>query len=340
MKSLINKKYIEKDSQGGFIVPDTARGWAPNYKKAVELYLTTWNELFAEAAERDEFQFILALLRAKILVPPGWDTLENTVDAIDGVDKAARKVDGTRRLNLMLWAYGHIVEASDHYEIIANMVNIAGGQAYRAWNFPKMKVKRGKRERFREQTPNEKILEIRNRCKKLGLKDYTKPFIEVLDKDLRNAVYHSDYSTYMGMVRFRDSEGNDIEYGVDETNLVINRALALHETIKNLFYSYIASYEEPKVIDGSGNLEGLKIQIIVREKYGIMAVQEYPMGLGSFSCGTYRPGEKDKIAKGVFKLPPSETDRLNRFLDRLPMFLARQTLKIYNVFDKYRQPHS
>lgn len=328
------KKHFTKDEDGNFKVPSGAKGWAPNYKVAVESYLTLWNELFAKAQEADEFQFILALLRFRGIVYPGWDTLENTFDAIDGVMQATRKADGTSKLNLTLWAYGHIVEASDHYEIITNMVNIAGGKPYRAWNFPKKKVKRGKHEQKREQTPNEKILEIRKRCKDLGLKDYSQPFSEVLDKELRNAVYHSDYSTYMGMVRFRDSNGHAVEYDVDKTNLVINKALALHETIKNLFQAYIASYAQPEIIDGTDNFKGLKAQVIVRKKHGVMALQESPMHPGGFAVGVYKPGEQAKIAKGNYLLPASSSEELNKILARLPRPVARFVVKQYRRMHK------
>lgn len=329
------KKGFVKDDDGKIRASGKPKGWANNYQKAVEDYLTLWDELFEKAQEADEFQFIFALLRVRGIVYPGWDTFENTIDAFEGAMRAARKVDGTRRLNIVLWLYGHIVEASDHYEIIANMVNIAGGGSYRAWNFPKKKIKRGKQEQMREQTPNEKILEIRKRCKDLGLKDYSQPFAEVLDKDLRNAVYHSDYSVHMGMVRFRNNNGYDVEYDAEKTNLKVNQAMALHETIKNLFRSYTASYNEPKIIDASPGFspgQPMKAQVIVRKKHGVMAIQETPNNPGSFSCGIYKPGEQEKIRKGVYLLPPSRTDSLNRFLDRLPLPVARKVLKIYNFF--------
>jgi hypothetical protein len=317
----------------GSIEARGAKGWASNYQKAVEDYVTLWDELFEKAQETDEFQFIFALLRVRGIVYPGWDTFENTIDAFEGTMKAARKVDGTRRLNILLWLYGHIVEASDHYEIIANMVNIAGGGSYRAWNFPKIKTRRG----MREQTPNEKILEIKKRCVSLGLKDYSKPFADVLDKDLRNAVYHSDYSVHMAVVRFRSADGYDIEYDAETTNLKVNQAMALHETIKNLFRGCTASYTEPKIIDASPGFspgQPMKAQVIVRKKHGVMAIQETPNNAGSFACGIYKPGEQEKIRKGIYLLPPSRTDRLNHFLDRLPLPLARKVLKLYNfLFD-------
>jgi hypothetical protein len=325
----MKKEFVRADD--GNIQAKGAKGWASNYQKAVEDYVTLWNELFEKAQEADEFQFIFALLRVRGIVYPGWDTFENTIDAFEGTMKAARKVDGTRRLNILLWLYGHIVEASDHYEIIANMVNIAGGGSYRAWNFPKIKTHRG----MREQTPNEKILEIKKRCDSLGLKDYSQPFAEVFDKDLRNAVYHSDYSVHTAMVRFRSADGYDVEYDAEKTNLKVNQAMALHETIKNLFGGYTASYTEPKIIDASPGFspgQPMKAQVIVRKKHGVMAIQETPSNPGSFACGIYKPGEKEKILKGIYLLPPSRTDELNRFLDRLPLSVASKVLRLYNFF--------
>ena len=308
-------KLAKKHRQQIAILEDTSKRYS---------YL--WNELFAKAQETGEFQFILNLLRFKGAADPGWDTFENTIGALRS---ASRLVKRTRydndRLNLMLWVYGHIVEASDHYEIIANMVNVAGGKEYRAWNFPP----KGSRTRWREWTPNEKITKIRQHCKSLGFKDYSAPFSEALDRDLRNAVYHSDYSTYMGAVRFRNRAGFHTEYDAEKTSAILSRGVAIHEVIKGLFQAYTASYDKPKIIECSHNFGTRRAQVIVRKKHGVMALQEGPMGSGGFAIGTYKPGENAKIAQGQYLLPASLGDELNKVLDRLPPPIAKIIVKLY-----------
>ncbi|MEK7096014.1 MAG: hypothetical protein AAB896_01860 [Patescibacteria group bacterium] len=328
-----SRKHFTKADDGTITAPKTRKPLPEHYKNAIEKYLTIWDELFEKAQEADEFQFIFALLRFKGMQSSGWDTFENTIDAFEGAMKASRRVDGTRKLNLLLWLYGHIVEASDHYEIIANMVNIAGGEEYHAWNFPKIRTRRG----MREQTPNEKILAIQANCQRLGLKDYTEPFTEVLDKELRNAIYHSDYSAYEGKVRFRSSSGFDVEYDVDKTNRIVNQSMALHETIKNLVRSYTASYTEPKLIDPSASFSQgrpMKAQLIVRKRHGVIAMKEVPDHSAAFMVGIFQLGEKEKIEKGIYLLPRSKSDALNKVLDRTPQPLARRIVKLYRYLHR------
>jgi len=328
-----NNNFI-RDEGGNIHAPRQPRGWNDNYLQAVERYLTLWDELFDKAQEADEFQFILALIRMKGVESAGWDTFENTIGALKGAAKASERARGEDKLNLMLWLYGHAVEASDHYEIIANMVNIAGGGPYRAWNFPRKNTRTGQR----EQTPNEKILEIKDRCQKLGLKDYSAPFAEVLDKELRNAVYHSDYSTYQGRVRFRDSKtGFAVEYDIDKTNRIINQAMAMHETIRNLSDSYRRSYTEPEIIEAGANFSPnlpMKAQLIIRKRHGVIAMREHPHGPGSFMLGRFVPGEMEKIEKGIFLLPRSSRDALNNALDYVPSPIARQVVKLYKYLHR------
>ncbi len=327
------KRYIKPDENGRFDFPQR-RGANPVHEQSVNDYLNLWNELIAAAMDSDELQTIFALLRFRGTQSAGWDTFENTALAFKGVMRAGRKADGTTQLNMMLWLYGHIVESSEHYETIANMVSIAGGDVYRGWNFPKIKTRRGSR----ELTPNEKIIEIRSRCQQYGLKDYARPLAEVLDKDLRNAVYHSDYSVHAGAVRFRNAKGFDVEYSQDKVLGIINKALAMHESIKNLLDAYVRSYNEPKIIDAGRFAPGtnMKIQVIVRKDHGLAAIQELPILPGSVSMGIYKPGDQKLISQGVFRLPASRTDAINRRADRMPVWLAIKYVKFSLFVDKLR----
>jgi hypothetical protein len=328
---------FQRDEDGKIIAGEPIRGWDTYYQAAVISYLNLWEELFEKAQEKNDFEFISALIRMRGMEDAGWDTFENTIEGIAGAYKAAKVLHGEQRLNIMLWAYGQVVEASDHYEIIANMVNIAGSEPYRAWNFPKKKAPTKKNpSAMRAQTPNEKILVIRALCKKFDLPDYSAPFSEVLDKELRNAIYHSDYSVYEGMVRIREGKvGFPVEYSQDETRKLLNEALALHEVIKKLYEGYIASYTEPKIIDvplSFSHGQQMKAQVIVRENHGVIAMQEHPQKPGSWSFGRYVLGEQEKIRQGVFNLPESASVRINSVLDRISKYKARRWGKFIRTF--------
>ena len=88
--------------------------------------------------------------------------------------------------------YGHLVEASEPYELVANLIDVAAGGQWSAWRFPMV----GKPPRLRPQSPGEKIRQITDRSKAAGIPDVAVPFREMRDRDLRNAISHAEYSMH------------------------------------------------------------------------------------------------------------------------------------------------
>jgi hypothetical protein len=70
---------------------------------------------------------------------------------------------------------------------------------------------------------------------------------EAWDRDLRNAIFHSDYSVHGPEVRFK-KDGYPHAYGHEEILTLVNRALAYFDALEFLHAHYIGSYAEPKEI--------------------------------------------------------------------------------------------
>ena len=147
--------------------------------------------------------------------------------------------EATRHLDL--WIYGHIMEASEPYEMLANPIAVSsGGWAKLLWFPPKG-------QRKVPQAPGEKIAQLTQLAKAAEIPGIIVPLEETWDRQLRNAVFHSEYCLFGGEVR---CPGSGI-YSHEQIMTLINQALAYHESFSNLFWSHIRNYEEPQLIDGA-----------------------------------------------------------------------------------------
>jgi hypothetical protein len=104
----------------------------PDHDEAAVRYLNGFDPVFAKARETSEFEFIFTLLRVSGLQGAGWDAYDSTLCAI----KAARELHELipagdehfeKARHLQLWTYGHIVEASEPYAMLANLLDIIRG---------------------------------------------------------------------------------------------------------------------------------------------------------------------------------------------------------------------
>jgi hypothetical protein len=210
------------------------------YLEALPRYVTAFDLIFAKATERSEFAFISSLLRVRGLQDGGWDPYESSIEAIDGMRAVYKNIQShpTAR-HLELWIYGHIVEASEPYEILSNLIAISQGDTFDLARFPS---KNG-----RPQSPGRKINQLERAAATANLPSVVTPLKEVWDRDLRNAIFHSDYSVHGPEVRFK-KDGHPNVYGEGETLTLVNRALAYFDALKFLHAHYIGSYVEPKEI--------------------------------------------------------------------------------------------
>lgn len=322
------QKYFSRDKKGKLTTKGLPNSWNNNYVQFVVKYLNCLEPLFDKAQEKSDFQFILTLLRFRGIQGPGQDPYENSIETIDALMDIEKKIKGRAKLNIFLWLYGHIVESSEPYEIIANLLHICAGETYRTFNYPYQKIRSG----YRPQSPTEKINYLEKLSNEVKMPFVIEPIKEILDKDLRNAVFHSDYSAYDGEVFINKPQRI---YSKDEILTLINKTLAYHEAMKNLIKLYTKSYNKPKIIKttpGFSPAPNEKAQIIVRKNHGVIALKaaltkkQIKSGKISWLAGYCTSYEYKLIDKGHFLLPRNRVEFWNRILRRLPNFLYKRVV--------------
>jgi hypothetical protein len=211
-----------------------------SYPEALPRYVTLFDLAFSKAKERSEFALISTLLRVRGLQDAGWDPYETSLAAIGQMRAVHQKVESFYAArHLQLWIYGHIVEASEPYEILSNLIAISQGDTFNITRFPPQSG--------RPQSPGGKINQLEQAATSANLPSVVTPLKEVWDRDLRNAIFHSDYSVHGPEVRFK-KDGHPHAYGHEEILTLVNRALAYFDALKFLHAHYIGSYTEPKEI--------------------------------------------------------------------------------------------
>jgi hypothetical protein len=231
-------------------------------------YLTAFDLAFTKARERSEHAFVQTLLRVRGMQDAGWDPYQSSIEAIGQMRALHTQAESyyTKR-HLELWLFGHIVEASEPYEILSNLIAISQGDTFRIIRFPSRNG--------RPQSPSGKIDQLEQAATAADLPSVVTPMREVWDRDLRNAIFHSDYSVHGPEVRFMKN-GFGHAYEHDEILSLVNRALAYFDTLKFLNAHYIGSYSEPKEMvmhPINAGPPGERAVVMVREGYGAIGLK-------------------------------------------------------------------
>ena len=264
---------LKRDDDGTWEIVGARRGAGLGdelHDQALVRYLTALDPAFTRSRETSEFEFILTLLRIRGAQAAGWDPFVSTRAAIEAVRGLGSRV-GRRResfaagRHLQLWLYGHIVEASEPYEILANLVDIAAGGQFLAWRFPD--------EGTRPQPVSRKIESIAAQAASAGMPTVADPLNEVFDRVFRNGIFHADYSLHGGEVRLPREGRTYTHEGVMEQ---VNRALAYFDALTILFDAHVRSYTEPVGIPVSPTFAhgaAEEATIIVRTGHGVVGMK-------------------------------------------------------------------
>ncbi len=300
-----------------------------NYSKFVEEYMAIFEPLFQKAFEVSEFNLIMTMLAVRGVSDDGWNPYENTESVFEEVYKQQGKFRGSLGFNINLWMYLHLIECSEHYEIIANLLNTVKGKDYIVANHVNKK--------FSNLKVEQKIDKLKSIARSTNFENVSLPFEETFDNRLRNAIGHGDYaikSSDRAGVTIADDSGFPTIYELQKTNDLINRAVAIHVVIRSLMQHYRSFYEKSKVIKSSpafGHGTPINITLIVRKKYGVIGFR----CIGGYDAGTpfetmltvCLPYERKLIDKGVNDLPASKIDKVNNILKFIPRKLAPQVAK-------------
>lgn len=312
---------------------EEAPGWNRNYREHLLEALNAFGPLFKAAKTKSEFEFIIALLRVRGLADAGWDAWENTVQAVEEMQRLHAKANYEAAAHLSLWLYGHIVEASEPYEMLANMLNIASGDRWHSINFPDRTRQNGSTIAL---SPSEKIQQLTAKAAAAQLPPAMAPLQGLIDRNLRNAIFHSDYSVYEGKVRiFKPMRDYTREEALDRANL----ALAYFEAIKYLVKLSCAEYTEPRTIPvhpGFSADPDERAIVIVRQDEGAVGLkdawtpEQLRQGKITFRIGRIKRYEERMLDADHLRasLPRDRTTMVNKALKLMPSFLRTRLMPL------------
>lgn len=266
------------------------------YADAFLRYLNYFYELFDKAFKVSEFSALLTIFGVKGIEDPGWDTYKSTIQIINSITIYNDNIkDFATQRNLHLWTYGHIMEASEPYEKIKNLLDIITGEQYSILKFPPNK-------KGIHQSPGQKINKIVQQAKSLGFNKIEEIYNEIWNRDLRNSIFHSDYSLFGEQVRIRKPtkiyEGQDI-------NKIVNYAYAYFSVLDYLQNMFIKKYEEPTIIKPHPDFKTFdseKSVVIVREDHGAIGLKDN---------WTLEQLSRGKIPYRIGRFYPNEIELLN-----------------------------
>lgn len=325
---------IYKNENGAWTADKTPRSFNKIYAQSIVLYSNSLDPLFDKAKQKSEFEFILTLLNIQGTQDAGWDPFETTQDIFETFNKVKRKIRyRDEQIHLFLLLYGLILEASYPYEIIYNLFKVISGDRYSAFCFPDIKL--GNRGKTRPMTASEKIQKIKEIAKKLNFENNISFFDDIFNKQLRNAIFHSDYCLYADEIRTQKPTGiYKVEYLMEK----INKTLAYYETLINLVKMHKSSYKEAEIIDVHSQFSNdpkEKAVVMIRKNAGVIGLkdnwtkEQISQGKIPYRLCRILPYEQKMINKNPFisKFPPNKITRTNRILRIFPIFIRRHLLK-------------
>ncbi len=261
----------DNDGSWEFKIEEADRGtlgrFHPSYVDAMPRYFSDLDRAFTKAKEKSEFEFLLTLFRVRGSKNTGiGDAYETTLRAVPRIYEIHNRTeDFEAARHLQLWLYGHIIEASEPYEILANLVGISLGERFRSYFYP---YKVGK---TKPDSPGTKIKHIEKSAKRAGISEVVMPLKEIYDRNLRNAIFHSDYVLHGGEVHIQNRV-----YSHEEIMTLVTSAIVYHESLSGLYRLHIKSYSVPKTISVHPEFSrapGEKAVVIIRDGHGAVGIK-------------------------------------------------------------------
>ncbi len=331
------KDPLKLNNDGVFEFHKQPKNWNSDYSQNLIRYLNLIYPLFSKAKDSSDFEFISTLIAFRGLQDPGWDPFDNTIDIFESIGSLKMKGE-SQKINLHLWMYGHIIEASEPYEILSNFLRIVDGHRYNPFtNFPDKDRGKYKIPQF----PAEKIDILTELAEKVDMADCLIPISEIFDKDLRNGIFHSDYSIYNGGVRVHR---NYKELNRDQTYILLNKSLAYFEAIKYLYKKSISDYNEPMEIDLPDGFSSDKGIVMVRKGYGVIGLkdnfskEELNRGRIPFRLGKFKWHELEILKKDqtISFMPIDKTQTVWKQYDRFRKLTPKAIRKYWNYWYSWK----
>ncbi len=291
------------------------------YVQLLTRNLNTLDQIFFRAKNQCEFEFILTLLRVRGLSDAGWDGLETLAKAQEAFYEVSNKLSRNNFACIQnaLFVYGLICEASEPYELIANMFNvIEGGRFHAGTNFINPKKKR--------VYPPEKIRILKDRASSNS--SNLELFDDFFDRKLRNAIFHSDYSIHGNQVRLLEHPPTN--YSLELWQSRVNGALAYFDAFMLVYRQHLLAYKGGELVKPhpsfTDNPKELHV-VIARDQYGLTGLKSVNSPIPCL-IGRFSKKESQYIDRGAFTLPKNRIEQINKILVKLPAVISKRIVKL------------
>ena len=191
------------------------------------------------------FEFVCCLIRAGGIEDQGWDPILESTALIDDLSRLSTEpLDPQKyahpertRARLALLSYCHVMEADFFYHVLANLSRLRAGAKYDMDPFRDLRERR--KQSGIPPALGDKIRRVNELAAKVGV-DTASIFAEVHFKDIRNSVFHADYT--VTETEFRMLQGlHKVTAGsltprvpFDELDSILRRSFAFYSAIMAL----------------------------------------------------------------------------------------------------------
>ena len=319
---ILNKKSasFSTNKNGKWVAKEIPSGTNPDYLSSFVKTLNEVEPIFKKAKESSEFDLILSLLSVRSIQDAGWDVYETIRDIKKSFLEAQKKLryEGDAAGHFTLYLYGLIVEASEYYERLATVLEIADNKPFRANVVTFTKDKSGK---IINLKPSGKIAKLKALSKKV--KFPLTVFDDFYDNHLRNAVFHCDFTFYNHEIRTLNP---DRIYSQDEALTLFNKAWGYSDAFDFIVDNYRIAYTKPTTIPTPsyfGSPEE-KASVIVRKGKGVIGLKDAftkkELSQGKINWRLSRPlsYEVKLIDNGIYLLPKDRIEKINKIIRLFP----------------------
>jgi hypothetical protein len=153
------------------------------------------------------FEYVCCLVRPTGIQMEGWDPLIESTELVTNLTALSRmELAGDAfpnpertRARIALVSYCHLTEVDFFYELIVNLLRVRCGEKFQMMPFhdlakPVKHKSTGFIEKYLPPNPTKKIARIGELSRKAGLPDVGAVWAEIHYGDIRNAVFHADYT--------------------------------------------------------------------------------------------------------------------------------------------------
>jgi len=290
------------------------------------------DDLFNNAKNRNEFQFLLTLLNYKhIASPEESSNLKEWFDALEFYKSLYHEKKGKEKIRIGLLLYSTFFENSDFYNIIGSLCLNAmnyRGSSYLFWKTKKQERLLG---------TGEKIRAIKEKLSDCNYDNLIAFFDDVHFEQIRNTFFHSAYGISEDDYILFDSEpiiiGGTNHSRVSIENFLIpliDKVIAFFDKFRENYIQSFESYSEEKQIQG--HFPSLKDVIIHGSKDGLkgITIKKTAQFYGKWSDSSILFDEKYGFWAATnirFDFPQEETIEIDEALTR---YESKATIKTSN----------